>query len=36
MRDRILLFLTAVDDALAAVAEGKTLDIYHIGRSATA
>ena len=34
MRDRILLFLTAIDDALAAVAEGKTLDIYHIGRSA--
>lgn len=34
MKDRIVLFLTAVDDALAAVAEGKTLDIYHIGRSA--
>lgn len=34
MKDRILAFLTAIDEALAAAASGATLDVYHIGRSA--
>lgn len=34
MKDRIIAFLNAIDEALVTVAEGKTLDIYHIGRSA--
>ncbi len=34
MKDRIIGFLKAVDDALAPGAGGKTLDVYNIGRSA--
>jgi hypothetical protein len=34
VKDRILAFLNAIDEALAPVAEGKQLDLYHIGRSA--
>ena len=34
MKDRILAFLTAIDDALAGAAPGGELEVYHIGRSA--
>lgn len=34
MKDRIIQFLTAVDEALVPVADGRALDVYHIGRSA--
>jgi Nucleotidyltransferase of unknown function (DUF6036) len=34
VKDRIVTFLTAIDEALAATAAGETLDVYHIGRSA--
>lgn len=34
MKDRIRAFLDAIDAALASVANDKTLDVYHIGRSA--
>jgi hypothetical protein len=34
VKDRIVAFLAAVDDALIASAAGQVLDIYHIGRSA--
>jgi len=30
----MLAFLNAIDEALASVASGQTLDLYHIGRSA--
>jgi hypothetical protein len=34
VKDEIARFLTAIDDALAEAAGGRTLDLYHIGRSA--
>src|ERR1700752_653797 len=34
VRDRIIALLTAIDEALAANAAGRTLEVYHIGRSA--
>ena len=34
MKDRILAFLSAIDEELAAAAPGATLEVYHIGRSA--
>lgn len=34
MRDRIAAFLTDIDRALAPVASGEVLQVYHIGRSA--
>jgi hypothetical protein len=34
VKDRIRAFLDAIDEALASAANGATLNVYHIGRSA--